>query len=249
MTPSEPRDLFRVGQLAQRTGVSVRTLHHYDEMGLLCPTVRAESGHRLYTREDLARLQQILSLRQLGFSLDEIRDCLAQIRFDPVTVLQLHLARARDLLKSQHELCTRLEKLTAALEGAETVSTELFLSTLEATMTAEKHFNLPPDQSAALASHWAKFTPEEIEAVQNEWPVLIANLKSAMNANVDPSDPQVQAWAARSMELVAMFTGGNPSVSDQLRQRYETDASLQQQTGVDPAYMAYVDRALAARKS
>ena len=93
--------LYRVGEVARRTSVTVRTLHHYDEIGLLSPSHRAGSGHRLYTAADLGRLQQILSLRQLGFGLDEIRECLTAPGFDPLTVLRLHLARARDVLKAQ----------------------------------------------------------------------------------------------------------------------------------------------------
>ena len=64
---------MKVGELAKRTGVSVRTLHYYDEIGLLSPSHRSEAGYRLYSAEDIARLQQIKSLRQLGFRLEEIR--------------------------------------------------------------------------------------------------------------------------------------------------------------------------------
>ena len=69
-------EALKVGELAKRTGLTVRTLHHYDEIGLLRPSLHTESGHRLYTLRDLARLQQIVSLRQLGFSLDQVRECL-----------------------------------------------------------------------------------------------------------------------------------------------------------------------------
>ena len=67
---------MKVGELAKRTGLSVRALHYYDEIGLLQPSEVTESGHRLYGEAELVRLQQIKSLRQLGFSLDEIRACL-----------------------------------------------------------------------------------------------------------------------------------------------------------------------------
>ena len=60
-------EALKVGDLARRTGLTVRTLHHYDEIGLLKPSLHTESGHRLYTGRDVARLQQVLSLRQLGF--------------------------------------------------------------------------------------------------------------------------------------------------------------------------------------
>ena len=65
---------WKVGALARQTGLTVRTLHHYDEIGLLAPSLRTGAGHRLYTADDLGRLLQILSLRQLGLSLDEVRD-------------------------------------------------------------------------------------------------------------------------------------------------------------------------------
>ncbi len=243
--PPDPR--FRVGDIAARTGVSVRTLHHYDEIGLLRPahrTVSAHgSGHRLYSVADLSRLQQILSLRQLGFTLDEIADALAGPRFDPLAVVRLHLARAKEVLKSQHQLCDRLEHLAGHLERAEEVSADTFLRTVEATIMAENHFNLPPDQAATLAAHWAQYSPADIEAVQNEWPILIGKVKDAMTAKKDPRSPEVRALAARADELTRMFTGGNASVSAQLRQRYESDPELQQKAGIDPAVMAYLAQA------
>ena len=238
---------FRVGEVAARTGLSVRALHHYDEIGLLKPSGRTESvhraGHRRYTTADLARLQQILSLRQLRFSLDEIAEALAKPGFDPLTVLRLHLARANEVLKSQHLLCERLAGLTAHLERAEEVSADTFLKTVEATIMAENHFNLPPDQAAALAAHWAKFSPADIEAVQNEWPVLLGKVREAMAAKVDPRSPEVRALAARAGELTRMFSGGNAAVEGQLREKYQTDPELQKRTGIDPELMAYLAKA------
>ena len=114
--------------------------------------------------------------------------------------------------------------------------------------TAKEHFHLPPDQAEALAAHWSKFSKEDVEAVQNEWPTLIAKVRSAMEAGTDPADPGVQALAARWAELVRMFTGGNRSVSDQLKARYESDPQLQTRTGVDPKIMEYLARVNAAAK-
>ena len=60
-------EALKVGELARRTGLTVRTLHHYDAIGLLRPSLHTEAGYRLYTAGDIARLQQVISLRQLGF--------------------------------------------------------------------------------------------------------------------------------------------------------------------------------------
>jgi DNA-binding transcriptional MerR regulator len=83
---------WRVGGLAARTGLSVRTLHYYDEIGLLLPSQRTDAGHRLYTAGDVVRLQRIESLRTLGFDLQEIRERLVRPGFPLQRVVELHLA-------------------------------------------------------------------------------------------------------------------------------------------------------------
>jgi DNA-binding transcriptional MerR regulator len=83
---------MKVGEVAKRTGLSVRTLHYYDEIGLLSPAEHTASRHRLYGAPEILRLQQIKSLRQLGFSLDEIREMLDSPTLSPRRVLEMHAA-------------------------------------------------------------------------------------------------------------------------------------------------------------
>src|SRR4051794_21094119 len=111
-------EALKVGELARRTGLTVRTLHHYDEIGLLRPSLHTESGHRLYTGRDIARLQQVISLRQLGFSLEEVRDCLNRPDFSPMEVIDLHLARLREQIELHRQLCDRLELIAGRLRTA-----------------------------------------------------------------------------------------------------------------------------------
>src|SRR5262245_33418515 len=101
-------EALKVGELAKRTGLTVRTLHHYDAIGVLKPSLHSGSGYRLYAAQDIARLQQVLSLRQLGFSLDEVRECLDRPGFSPLEVIGLHLARLREQMESQRRLCGQL---------------------------------------------------------------------------------------------------------------------------------------------
>src|SRR3984893_3370592 len=126
--PFEP---LKVGELAKRTGLTIRTLHHYDDIGLLKPSLHTESGHRLYTAGDVARLQQVLSLRQLGFSLEEARDCLDRPGFSPLEVIGLHVARLREQIELQRRLCERLEAIAALFRTAGEVSADEFLQTIE----------------------------------------------------------------------------------------------------------------------
>ncbi len=102
---------YSVGQVARLAKVTVRTLHHYDEVGLLSPGERTPSGYRRYDDADLDRLQQILFYRRLGFSLDDI----ASVLDDPDTGPSEHLRRQHRLLTEQ---ITRLQEMAAAVERA-----------------------------------------------------------------------------------------------------------------------------------
>ncbi|WP_415948233.1 MerR family transcriptional regulator [Streptomyces sp. KLOTTS4A1] len=100
-----------VGHVARLAGVTVRTLHHYDEIGLLAPSERSHAGHRRYSDEDLDRLQQILFYRELGFPLDEVKLLLDDPGVDP----QEHLRRQHALLSGRIE---QLRKMATAVEHA-----------------------------------------------------------------------------------------------------------------------------------
>jgi MerR family transcriptional regulator, thiopeptide resistance regulator len=102
---------YSVGQVAAFAGVTVRTLHHYDEIGLLVPGVRSHAGHRRYSDVDLDRLQQILFYRELGFSLEEVTALLDDPDADP----REHLRRQHELLSSR---IAKLQKMAAAVEQA-----------------------------------------------------------------------------------------------------------------------------------
>src|SRR4051812_8526659 len=141
-------EALKVGELARRTGLTVRTLHHYDEIGLLKPSLHTESGHRLYTAGDVARLQQVVALRQLGFSLEEIGDCLRRPGFSPLEVIQLQLARLREQIELQRGLCERLEGLAAHFRMAGEVSADVFLQTIEVMTMIENYYT--PEQLESL---------------------------------------------------------------------------------------------------
>src|SRR2546423_6123298 len=109
--------MWKVGQLAKRTGISVRTLHHYDQIGLLTPSHRTEAGHRLYDRDDVVRLQQIVMLRQLGFALDEIGAALRRADTALPRLIDLHLGRLRQQIERERRLYARLEQMSAWLRA------------------------------------------------------------------------------------------------------------------------------------
>src|SRR4051812_39194331 len=106
-------DELTVGEVAQRFGITVRTLHHYDDIGLLTPSRRTAAGYRVYTSADLTRLSQVIVYRRLEMSLDEISRLLQE--GDPVS----HLIRQRERVMSRlDEMTSLVEAIDQALEKA-----------------------------------------------------------------------------------------------------------------------------------
>ncbi|MFH0521047.1 MerR family transcriptional regulator [Streptomyces sp. M41] len=135
---------YSVGQVAGFAGVTVRTLHHYDDIGLLAPSARSHAGHRRYSDGDLDRLQQILFYRELGFPLEEV----AALLDDPDADPRAHLRRQHQLLTARIE---KLQKMAAAVENA---------------MEARKMgINLTPEEKFEV---FGDFDPDQYEEEVNE---------------------------------------------------------------------------------
>ena len=240
--------LWKVGELARRTGLSVRTLHWYDEIGLLTPSCHSESGYRLYTATDVARLQQILSLRQLGFALEEVRTCLNSADFSPLSLIDMHLTRLREQMEVQRRLCERLESIAESLRAAETVSVEDLLQTIEDMTMFEKYYT--PEQLEKLKERRSQVGEERIGQVEKEeWPNLMAAVREEMDKGSDPASAPVQALARRWMALVQEFTGGDPGIEKSLQSMYRQEQNIHgMDVGAMKPMMDYIGKAIAAAK-
>ena len=238
---------WRVGELAWRTGVSVRTLHYYDEIGLLSPSQHSAAGHRLYTAGDIARLQQVLSLRQLGFSLEEIGDWLRRPGCSPLSVIELHLKRLHAQIERQRRLCRHLEALAARLGAAEEVSVAELTTTIEEMTMFDKYYE--PQQMQEIEQRGRELGEERIRQAEAEWPELIAQVRVEMDKGTDPADPRVQQLARRWTELVREFTGGNPAIEKSLGTMYKQEPSVRERSGIDMKMFDYINKANAAAQA
>jgi DNA-binding transcriptional MerR regulator len=126
----EPQERWRVGELARVTGLTVRTLHYYDELGLLSPS-RTSSGHRVYAAADVERLYRIRLMRGLGLDLDEVGAALAVDGWDPLPATRRHLRAVDERLAQGHRLRERLARTIAQLESADQPDSRDLLATLE----------------------------------------------------------------------------------------------------------------------
>jgi MerR family transcriptional regulator, thiopeptide resistance regulator len=235
---------WKVGALAKQTGMTVRTLHHYDEIGLLSPSHRTAAGHRLYGEADVARLQQVASLRSLGFPLDEIRDVLNQGRLSPLDIVRMHADRMREQLKTQRRLVERLDALAAGLSDAEQVSAEQLIATIEEINMFEKYYT--PEQMDYLAQRREQVGEARMQEVQGEWAGLQADVQAEMDRGTDPCDPRVQELARRWKGLIEEFTGGNPGIRQSLNNLYQNEDTVHgKSVAAMRPMMEYIGRAWA----
>lgn len=177
---------YSVGQVAGFAGITVRTLHHYDEIGLLAPGGRTHAGHRRYTDADLDRLQQILFYRELGFPLDEV----AVLLDDPDADPRAHLRRRHAVLTARIE---KLRRMAAAVEHA------MEARTMGIDLTPRERFEVFGDQD-----------PEQYaEETERRWGGTEAYAESQRRAAAYTTEDwkrikaEADAWGERYAALVA----------------------------------------------
>jgi MerR family transcriptional regulator, thiopeptide resistance regulator len=239
---------LKVGQIARRTGVTVRTLHYYDQIGLLSPSHHTEVGHRLYGTGDIVRLQLIRSLQQIGLSLDEIRGLLGRAGLSLQSVIEMQIARLEEKIEMQTRLRDQLKGIERSLRATGDVPVDELMQIMEVMTMMEKYYT--PEQMEWLKKRAETLGDEHIRAVEAEWPQLIEKVRAEMDKGTDPSDDRVQALAKRWEELVNEFTGGDPGIERAVTRLYEDNPPELAQL-VDPRigeYMEYISRALKAAK-
>ena len=232
--------MWKIGELARRTGLTVRTLHHYDAIGLLSPAERSGGGHRVYGEADVRRLYRIVSLRSLGFPLEAIATALDGDAVDARAAVEDHLARLEDQMEQQRRLRISLRQLLDRLGSDD------FLTTIEEMTMYERYYT--PEQRQELEQRRQAIGDEAIREVEREWAEIFATLRAEMDAGTDPADPKLRPLAERGQELVAMFTGGDPGITKALKQMWEHEDPEKVSHGmVDAELMAYYGRIQAAR--
>jgi DNA-binding transcriptional MerR regulator len=234
--------MWKVGQLAKRTGISVRTLHHYDQIGLLTPSHRTESGHRLYDRDDVVRLQQIVMLRQLGFALEEIAAALRRADAALPQLIDLHLGRLRVQIERERRLCARLERMSEWLRAGREVSMDEFLNTIEEMTMFEKY--MTEEQLETLRKRGEAIGAERIEEVQQEWPRLIEEVRAEMERGTDVHSPRVQELAKRWASLVQEFSGGDAGIEKSVATMYKSEPGAAERFGFDMKVWEYIRQAM-----
>lgn len=240
--------MYRSGQFAQKTAVSVRTLRFYDKVGLLTPSRRTPAGYRLYTDGDLARLQQILALKFLGFSLDEIKAFLQGAPGDLRAVLCQQRAMLRERRAQLDTVMRAVEEAERALQTDEcdwnaivqvirAMQMEQHKDWVKKYLTDEQRQTMAelseqsysPAAQAELAPRAATWTEEDQRRVNARYDALYAGVKALVAAGKEPGSPEAQALARDAWALLDEFTQGDPEIIAGLKNWWQNYDQLPQE--------------------
>lgn len=206
MVDDEIDDAATVGQAANALGVTVRTLHHWDEIGLASPSHRTPAGYRLYTSLDLTRLRRVVTYREAGLPLQAIGDLLDDATADINDTLRRQRARLAERIRDLHQLDDRLERMADAHERGIVLS------------PAEQRAIFGPDwdpNSAYTAraawgatTQWTQFaersasrTPAQWQELSHALSALQRDLVDALGRGVAPGDDAAEELVDRHREL------------------------------------------------
>ncbi|ALB70401.1 MerR family transcriptional regulator [Cronobacter muytjensii] len=232
--------LLQVGELAKRAGLTVRTLHHYESLGLLIPSGRTAAGYRLYNRDDIQRLHHIQALTRMGLSLAQVRECLESGSVTLPEVIDTQIAMLNAQLKRTETLRDRLVALREGLLAGDEPDLQEWLKTLELMTMYEKWFS--PDELKQLP-----FAQQNTDR-EAQWAALVSEVKEAVRRGMSVSDPAAQALATRWMETLERDTAGNPAFLTRLNEMHAAEPMMRDQTGITPDIIDWITHAFAESK-
>lgn len=214
---------FRIKEFANLAGVTVRTLQYYDRLGLLKPSHLTEGGHRLYRREDLLRLQQILTLKWMGFALDQIKEVLESDPYDLHTALRIQ----KGAIDTQ---ITRLQTASSALERAlnadELEQGLLEAETIQAVIQAVTQDDWAQQYYsdaawAGIVTRRMQYTEADFAQFHQDWQSLSADFAAV--CHLPPAHPDVQTLAETMASYIELFTAGDAETTRNLRDLWQNN--------------------------
>ena len=232
--------LLKIGELAKRTGLTVRTLHHYDDIKLLCPSARSDAGYRLYDRCDIERLHRIQALRRMNLSLADIGAMLENEGANLQAVIEQQIVQLDRQASRAMELRDRLKGLLARL--AQNVEPDLkdWLTTLEMMAVYDKYF------TSEEVTTLRQIKERENETMVSQSIALIARIRDLMDRRVPAVSEEVQALAVPWMTLAHKRMGGDARLIRKLDKMHRNEPVAQALTGVDGAMIDYMAEASVA---
>lgn len=220
--------MLKVGELAALARLTVRTLHHYDSIGLLQPSARSDAGYRLYNRDDVARLHRIQALRSLGMSLADIGLYLDSPEGSPLAVVERQLAALDRQMLEAARMRAQLQRLRSELAHGGQPDLSTWLDSLEQMSMYEKYFT--QDELARLPMY-------HDEAIKAQFKGLVEEARELIRTQVAPDADAARAFGRRWLEAFGRGTGGDAELAARINLMAEREKGS---AGLPEDVMRYV---------
>ncbi len=245
---------FKISEFAKKAGVTIRALRHYDAEGLLQPEKRTQSGQKLYSEHDFARLQQILTLKFLGLSLSEIKQLLTNDPTELLAILQKQKIVLENKLLQLKTVVKTIEKAEDTIKNTHTLDWQQFVEIIKAVNMTNQFdwFNqfYTDEQKRQLAERAKSWTLEDQKKAAADWEALFADIR--INMDKDLHSHEVQALVDRWQDLINQFTQGDVGIASSLNNAYANMQSAPKEIQEWGKGMKepseFIQKALAARK-
>ncbi len=239
--------MFTIKQLSKMAGVTPRTLHYYDEIGLLKPSRVGENGYRYYGEEALLQLQQILLYRELDLPLEDIKRILGRRDFDVLSALEQHRGELARRIQRLERLIGTVEDTILHLKGKKEMSKKQYFEGFSEEQQAEYEKEAlqmyDPATVKASSKRWKAYTPAEKQAIGEESNAALEALLEAMPAG--PGSLQAQAAVARWRRYLDYFWTPNDAQFLGLADLYNDDPRFKANFDkVDPGLAAFLREAI-----
>ncbi len=241
------RPYLRIGQIAERSGVSAKALRLYEQRGLLKPCAHSEAGYRLYGPDALQRMMQIVVLKRSGFSLAEIGRLLARDASAAANLLATRIATLERDLADRSQALEALRRMALRVGSTSTLDLDQLLESIHMGNTLK--LDLSETERGVVRQRAEQIGSGSMNALRNAYPELVARMRAAMDAGTPSADATVVALARRYRALAPAMPDVDPVVKERLVDALGARTDVMAEHGLDAPLLRYLREAMEAAKA
>jgi len=233
-----PEGYMRVGELAKKAGISTNALRYYDREGLLSPSSESEGGYRLYTDKDMVKLIQILTMKQLGFSLDDIKKRIVALDTpaDMVNALTEHSASIRKKIENLSESFEAIEALKAEVIQMKTMDFKKYADILMSLQMKNENYWAIKHMDEDVMSHFrnrSAYDKDSASTIMESWGRLAHEAEQLQKEGISPESEKGQNFAKAVWAAIQEFTGGDADLISKFAESMDKLAESKEGNSLD----------------
>lgn len=229
---------MKIGDLALKTQISIRTLHHYDELGLLKPSVRTLAGHRDYSEQDIERLYKIISLKNVGFSLEEIKSILGISVSDFDHKIEEQLFHTEEEIKNleKRKWCIESVQYLIGLECYQSV--DMYIGLINELNIQAQYFT--PEERLEIQKINYSLGRDKIRHMHTEMNHLVSELNKLIDTQTSPQDEKAIELCDRWKKLGAESISGNQELKSKIQKMFAEHPELTSYRGINQRLLNFI---------